>query len=1664
MTTHRFPLFMGWLLAVLFTNSLSSQELTQKNPILTINEVDYADKATDDVFIELLVMATNELPINDKNKPSVILDDLNKLMPNSTASDLEPGFISIDPDCLKDLKPGDLVVVHGNGFSGSTQGAAKTFSMGDACLKKFEDAPTVSNEEYETHTPLDEPLAMTTFLSFEGTGDFTQIKIGETYDKKVLLADNVSNYSVTTSDIYTYAESTRSPGQANSPENLAFIDNLKDASPFELNCGMVISDVSYGLVEFHNGTAPYHFISGTTELEDYYPPRYSMLDLDCGFHEVVVTDFNGNSATCRFYMSIEDRTTFTHCIDEDFYLPVTDCTDVDEPCISLSVNGGEPEILDPNTLNNPWPITEDSRMELVLADKKGNVIHSHSFYVDIVEKGDSCDDGDNCTTDDVIDSNCNCRGAISASLEIIASPVDNIDPCSTNHYMLTTSPDFRHYTWYYNKGEDYDDLRKNTNEVEVKQPGQYTVVAVTIEGCEYIDTYQVLDDDFVSTTAIKYEPENFNCSDEAVVLSLDGDYSDIIWTDFYGNSLGMSSSITVESQGIYYASFKKGDCDFKAEAKVVGYFDEIKLEPENPVLCASGGSLILELQNLPDEYESITWSDGSSGTSLEPLTPGYYSVTIVNDLLEGKCETILQTEVKESEDMDYTQTLVDAGFIPFAAEIISHVSAKQDDAPNQKSMPDCYINDTKAGTYIVKIPGIGGDEAFNLSEKLLSFVQNSSCCSSGNEVGILIDDICEDMNGGIQTFIDSDYEIKAFIYEDSDRTTFFLSANEFPCLTNSNTKEDSDLFLQIINELICARKSNSNYTLPAYGLYNLGSTEDLEFPGNYSFSSVFQDYGILIRNYREGATVDANHHETELSASNCLWQDGVNVSHSTSEEGNYLNFYFPYTAGECGNLVITVNADEQGDFKNLLDGIGQQNNTLVDFEELFAIEFNEAIQNNNFDLFEKYPECIVDCELVLEPNLRDNLLDPQYEGAVLNILSTQEPDRARCLIDIFDRNDLTIPYQTIVFPDNKVKYLSELNRLFYYNFNSNLVENKEDFKLEGNRVLWGLFGPEYTVSLLSSSYNIQRTKNNYRAARGVIPITLKSEVDIDPFKTYFVKMDKRFDFVNATNGESNIVVSENSFPASLGVIEVPGIYFPFSVYNWKKIQNREDIFTTIDIVTTFAGIGTLSHLYKAKRLFSLTGFFGGADVTVGISHIFLDQSDFCDNLEAGDAKDFCKFYKEKFLPIADLMLLSGTYVASKGDELLGLQKKYDELSVAQKNALKQKIEQEYGTEAKDDFVTFLTRAPCLTKSNRPGIWCAIKEALGDDLVRRFGGDDIAQGDARLENLVEKLMNREDAINIGVLAGEIKALGSGLDVKFLEDIERTVGYAGQLGGGFKEFSVEMFSAWRVFDLHSDILKTDLKSLKRLSNDIKEEVNLINYLSLATNLTTWKKISILKNYGKHIDFLETRKTLDNVDFSKHMDGEIEIVVKGPIPGPNEPPPVLWNKKYPINTFWDEFNTDLSLDPNILDLIRNNGTPSTNISGIHDLNNYNNLVTQGIVEYPINGLPTPINGFKDQDIYIFKPRVKYPDWEDLKVSGQANLSKALIKNKADNSTFWPTSFTKSDMKEYASAAVYESLKLNGGQLHQGLRSFNVTSPNKSVDKIAVSNDLVTSFPRIE
>lgn len=1404
MTTSTTKLFVS-ITVLLFLPFLCCAQTQSKGlPAVIINEINYSGQANDDAFIELVVISENAIPIDGKpSTPKFIIDDTNIIFQGGSSSDLEPGYLSIKPDCLEDLNSGDIVIIHGNDTDVSQAQNAILFNVNDPCVERFENSPTALDKAYNTANPVSNTQSnLTDFISFQGNNDLTQVRIGSSYKSRVFLSDGATNYSLTTTDIHTYESVESTIGRANSQANRDFIKNLKKVNnKFKISSG--IQEGNIGFVEIENGEAPYQIESTNFSLSDVWSTFISIPNLSCGNHKVKVTDSEGKVLEDDFFITLEDEIFVTQCSDEEFVLPLLGCTNVDAPCISLAINDGTPVILTENQLSDPMMFSEDSRLLYTLADLNGNIISQYAINIDIVNRGDSCDDGNNCTVG-VINDNCECVSSPNQELVIVAEPKNINTYCLDGVMLLSTSTEFEVYEWYFSDPlTGQQTYLSNERNVEVSESGIYRVFVETDNDCISEKEFYLLERHSENKGFIEAIPDNSICENEEITLQISGSYFDYNWYKLEnGDRIALGSDIVQNASetGLYEVTFRDAYCNYSAKINVETETGDYYLSPENTNLCATSS---LNIEGDIDKIASIKWYkddvliDGETTNNIEVNDEGIFKTEIT--LKDGSCTFLLEKDVRLLSDADIDRILIDNGFVKEIIEVSNYPSAKSNGNLPLRMTGNVNVDVTQPGDVIIIIDG----NEIPLKEYLELLILEATCESAIPIEGVVLDDFCETIT--IEDFLKNtaNYELRAFIIKSSISEEYFLyrKSKNPPhprCYDERSYFGGPQLFNWVINKLLCAREFGDEVVLDKYASYSIWLGDNNKLIDNRNYSTIHSlGGGILINNYKKDRILSVPS-KNDGEDWEFLIKDKLTVIcdlNTGKETGEYYELRIPYVgdgAREC--LTITVLNEESEFLLNLLDG--------EDIKNEFATRIVEILNADEFDSdeFEDFPECFFSCDLTCEL-LQNQLLNKEHKQAVINLLSTSNPVKAKCLIECFDQNELVFPYYSEVFKfwAGRIPYLANLNRLYYLNFKSNYVESDEYFRLEGSRYFF--FGSHYTTNLFSN-YSINLKSEYNFGLNAIIP---KSIWVHEYFKNYPIRLDNHFDFLKVVDKKNRLLVPSGTWGETRGLIEVPGIYMPYAIAKRNENELYEDVTNSINIATTIVGFGALSAAVRAKNLLSFTGFFGGADVTIGMAHIFLDESSFCDELSP-KAQEWCQFYKDKVLIWADIILLGGTYAASRVDNLIELQSKYKNLDLDIQEEYLAAARNKYGDDAIDDLKIFLNNPPCL--------FCLIERKLGTEIVEAFGED-------KLKILVDNIL-KEKANKLVDLSESIKALddsGTINAVKFLEDIQATALKVGEIGYELERVTPGMVDGWKsLFSKQAWRTNTDyLTKVNRYADD-------------------------------------------------------------------------------------------------------------------------------------------------------------------------------------------------------------------------------------------------------
>ena len=183
--------------------------------------------------------------------------------------------------------------------------------------------------------------------------------------------------------------------------------------------------------------------------------------------------------------------------------------------------------------------------------------------------------------------------------------------------------------------------------VEVLDPGEYTVVATGNNGCTAETTIEVTDDR-VYPTADYPDIQYLNCFN-GIPLLLDFEVTnpanvDVQWATSNGNIVAVQGqSILVDQAGEYIVVMTEADggCESSASLEVVENGVTIDVTSTNTNCGMNDGTASVSTSgiNLP----AFEWSNGATTSSVTNLAPGIYEVTISSP--NGTCEEVRVVEI-----------------------------------------------------------------------------------------------------------------------------------------------------------------------------------------------------------------------------------------------------------------------------------------------------------------------------------------------------------------------------------------------------------------------------------------------------------------------------------------------------------------------------------------------------------------------------------------------------------------------------------------------------------------------------------------------------------------------------------------------------------------------------------------------------------------------------------------------------------------------------------------------------------------------------------------------------------------------------------------------------------------------------------------------------------
>ncbi len=757
-----------FVFSLLYALPIISQVNSNQLPVLMINELEISDQTSDDIYIELLVINKNGIPFDNDQYSNIILDDSNKTSPSTPSSAIKPGHIAISEEVLTDVKNGDLIVIYGSGTNivGLPEGVI-SLSVDNASIEKFSDFPNVNNSEYLKDAPRFGSANITDFISFEGNGDEFKVRIGENYSNVIKLINGQNNYSLASMDLKTYEDLAPTVGIPNTLDNEDFINNLKSSNEFYTECGQL--EGNRGYVKIYNEEGPFDITHDSYEITKFEYDYLELNDLLCGINSVVVS-IKGEvikSVECVFTVSLQENFELTLCNEDKFQFLINSCLRPNSSdCYAYSINGGEPISLQFEELSDDIQINGNSEIVLFVSDGNGRLIQKITYLISQINFSDSCDDGDDCTINDSIDEFCNCLGEAPVDIGLITNPFEV--NCEVNELTIETIDNFESYEWYYRLPNSNSTIfLSNDKKVIASKPGRYIAYLINSSGCKYEAHYDYFSprgqgvNDFI-IEASKREI----CEGERITLRVPSYLESPVW--FYNTDdleqISEGHLVTVSSTGEYICKFSINGCDYDARYEVFSPYSEIKILPENPIVCSPDFEVSLSLEGLPEVDYQILWSNNSNTISTKFYNENEASVLVqIGDL--DPCKVSIRKDFISDNNEDVSNILESNGFYKSKIEIIALPAIKNDSGIEQKSACG-ELDHSNVGDVSYEIKFLEGENegvTILLNDFLIAFMADKCLCNSYS--GILVDHFCGSQLS-IDEFLKSNSSLKVYIPKD----------------------------------------------------------------------------------------------------------------------------------------------------------------------------------------------------------------------------------------------------------------------------------------------------------------------------------------------------------------------------------------------------------------------------------------------------------------------------------------------------------------------------------------------------------------------------------------------------------------------------------------------------------------------------------------------------------------------------------------------------------------------------------------------------------------------------------------------------------------------------------------------------------------------------------
>ncbi|MGK0314306.1 MAG: hypothetical protein ACI86M_000517, partial [Saprospiraceae bacterium] len=1379
------------------SQNIFSQDLNAKLPSLLINEVNITNASIDDIYIELVVIKSNDIPnnVNDQ-KPKIIIDDSN------VGSDFKSGFLAIKPECVKDVKPGDIIIIHGIKTDVSNVNKdVLLFEINDKCIEKWDGVPNQQNSSYNGGIlNNNDDLTISDFISFNSSKNKIQTRINEVYFNKVD-QKGTNNYSLHSGDLNDYTVLPKTLGVGNNAANQLMIEQLYSQSHLRINCELISSNAISIEIDSRNFdvntdsdySGPYTLKTDNYEEFGIEVNAATAYGLECGLNIITITDQLGRTAQCEVSIELENAITVQTCGTTEVDIQSLICDNIESDCIYFKPGNNEAVTLaDVSEIPKVTPEYDDYPVILKFSDRDGNIVYEIEITIDIINPGDTCDDTDECTENDKYDDTCNCIGK--SKVPEIELVVDNEIPCMNSKVTFSVEDIYDEYSWRIDGkrfGGEPTFETVSTGLVEVR---------VTKDGCSLYEEY-LIPDLSGETVEITSSSDVYCNSMSKVVLSIDPLLAEeAVWTDEFGVPIATDdpSKVTITHEGIYFV--KIFDCDRKGSIVIRGANNEdYKISPHDLILCY-GSQKTITLEPSPPVGYDIAWSTGETMVdNISVNGGGTYGVTVTSTTqceYVDKIEVLVRNEGLSNKDLEEIASLMAGqgfGLLEFDLEGSSLKSETSD------SRSSCDVMNPAGIDYIL-LPNITGSP---LSlEQVLNDIVKEGCKNCAYEaMGYLQQYECTEVGFDMDAFVGFDMDaflalgneddgyVKVLTVEDEARgklQVFYINTIKASANSLIALNEKPEIVKDVVFDLICGLKNeeslmNLDYLLPN-GMTSIVAS-NIEFlppvflsdPSNGLFETV------KIANLLNGRAIilpdpsDINPTQlTEIPLNPKL----IPLIEYESINGDIWMYKFLYE--ECDPttteyLYIYIEDNVKDNFHNILTALTstddeEQEDPFFDINDAIA---EEIYLNGNYEVLESIPPCLLGddilCQLIYEtiypPEIEDG--NPSSDDvralALAELIKTNSKDVAikvkKCLLDEVENDPLLIDNIQEVFGYNDPLF-EAMTHLFYTLELEKTFNTKETAKSKEYLDLYAGYGSTlFTGEFNGLDVRVDYAYNNFvdvlKFSNRYFP-NLTGEL-IHPYEihdnfNYYQPYGTIID-----NPNFNLPTSGGFKLSSFGII--PGVFVPYAVEKTSKKINRQTLITSAFAIGAIVAAADVAFLYGVGELATLEGAFAGTDLTVAILDLLTSIEPICEGLDSSH-DDWCKKWKAISFE-ASLFSVTGRVTSGHYAKMRVLE---EEWFIQSTNGVRQALDTKHGHKLLRGGSTTVTKA-------LDDFFISVKKDLRFELEVKYGGAVNSIPSSILDDIDLKFPNDGFFLLNEELATAIKATSNnGADL--FEDLIKT----------------------------------------------------------------------------------------------------------------------------------------------------------------------------------------------------------------------------------------------------------------------------------------------------